>query len=461
MNRTAEEFFGRSRDNLLGNYVWEEFPNVVGTHPYHQILGVMQERQPVRIEYLSPTLDRWVDLRVYPSGMGLVLHFNDITARKQTEVALQASEERFRLLFEHSPDAIWLLDLPEPDGSLTIVDCNAAAAEMHGYSRAELIGQPIGMFVVLPEDPERYRRDAKGLENFRREGVSSGEDRHRRKDGTVITIEYVARPVTLDGRDLILAVERDITAHKQAEEERERLLMELRIARDVAEQASRAKSEFLRNISHELRTPLTAILGFAELITIDHPKPEHQELLSYVRSAGERLLRLVNDVLDLTLIEAGGLLIVLQPTMVIPIVQECLPLIRQQATERGISVHVQNDRDELLLADPQRLHQVLVNLLSNAIKYNVVGGTVHVRWTRKEDRVRISVQDSGRGIPAHVVCRLFTPFERLGADKRAIPGIGLGLALSKQLMERMGGTIGVVSGEGHGTAFWIEVPGAG
>ncbi len=131
---------------------------------------------------------------------------------------------------------------------------------------------------------------------------------------------------------------------------------------------------------------------------------------------------------------------------------------RRQATERGIAIHVHHSPDEHVLADPQRLHQVLVNLLSNAVKYNGDGGQVSVTWTRRDGRVRISVQDTGPGIPASLVPRLFTPFERLGAEKSAIPGSGLGLALSKQLVERMGGTIGVVSEEGQGTTFWTELP---
>ena len=459
LNRKAEEYIGKRRDDLLGRIIWEEFPQVVGVYPYHEILGAMKERQPATLEYLSPTLDRWTSLLIYPSGTGLMLHFTDITARKQAELALRASEERFRLLFEHSPDGIWLLDLPAPDGSLTILECNPAAAEMHGYTRAELIGQPIQMFVVLPDDPERFRRDARGLEDFRRDGVSHGEDQHRRKDGTVITIEYLARQVTLDGRDLVLAVERDITAYKHAEEERERLIYELQFARDLAEQGSRAKSEFLSNMSHELRTPLFTILGYAELMTNDRPKPEHQEYLTYISSAGDHLLALVNDLLDLSRIEVRGTTMLLQPTTIAPVVQDSVQLVRRQATERGISIHVQHGRDEEALADPQRLHQVLVNLLSNAVKYNVDGGQVSVTWTRSDGRVRISVQDTGPGIPASLLLRLFTPFERLGAEKSAVPGSGLGLALSKQLVEGMGGTIGVVSEEGQGTTFWAELPG--
>ena len=213
LNRKAEEYIGKRCDDLLGRIVWEEFPQSVAVYPYHEILNAMKEQQPATLEYLSPTLARWTSLLIYPSGTSLMLHFTDITARKQAELALRASEERFRLLFEHSPDGIWLLDLPAPDGSLTILECNPAAAEMHGYTRAELIGQPIQMFVVLPDDPERFRRDARGMENFRRDGVSHGEDHHRRKDGTVITIEYLARRVTLDGRDLVLAVDGAVTTY--------------------------------------------------------------------------------------------------------------------------------------------------------------------------------------------------------------------------------------------------------
>lgn len=457
VNHTALQFYGRRRSDLIGKNLWDEFPLIVGTEPYRQILDAMQERQATTLEYLSPTFNRWLDLRIFPNATGLILHFNDITRHKQVEGARRASEERFRLLFEHSPDAIWVLDYGAPNSLGVIVECNGAVADMHGYSRDELIGREIGMFVVLPEDPERFRSDARGLENFRRTGVSHGQDRHRRKDGTVITIEYVARAISLNGRDLVLAVERDITAYEQAEEARERLLMELRIARDVAEQASSAKTEFLRHMSHELRTPLTTILGFADLMAKDSAKPEHEDYLSYITSAGEQLLTLVNDVLELSRAEAGCPTILLESTSIAQIVRESVQLVAQQANERGISIHVQHEQDEQVLADPQRFHQALANLLSNAIKYNYDAGQVSVTWTRKADRVRINVQDTGPGIPQDLIPRLFIPFEQLGADKRVIGGIGLGLALSKQFVEWTGGTVGVEGGEGQGATFWAEL----
>jgi CheY-like chemotaxis protein len=244
----------------------------------------------------------------------------------------------------------------------------------------------------------------------------------------------------------------DITERKQAEEA---FLM----ARE-ADRASRAKSEFLSRMSHELRTPLNAILGFAQLLEMDSLSPEQQKSVAYILSGGRHLLELVNEVLDIARIEAGRLTISLEPVSLPDVVGEILDLAAPLAAEMNVQFSGgEAIPDRHVLADNQRLKQVLLNLVSNAIKYNRTGGRVTLSYEATPGgRLRIKVSDTGAGIPPEQIGRLFTPFERLEADTAGIVGTGLGLALSKRLVEAMGGMIGAESTIGRGSTFWAEFP---
>lgn len=236
---------------------------------------------------------------------------------------------------------------------------------------------------------------------------------------------------------------------------------ELQEAVQAADRANQAKSEFLSRMSHELRTPLNAILGFAQLLEMDSLTPEQRESVGHVLKAGRHLLELINEVLDLARIEAGRLPISVEPVSLQTVVQESLDLVMLQATEANIEIHADavSSHDLYVLADHQRLKQVLLNLLANAIKYNRNGGTVTVSGRQiPQDRIRIAVTDTGVGIAPERLARLFTPFERLGVEQTGVEGTGLGLTLSKRLVEAMGGTLGVESTAGRGSTFWVELP---
>jgi PAS domain S-box-containing protein len=251
----------------------------------------------------------------------------------------------------------------------------------------------------------------------------------------------------------IAGISTDITQRIRAE-------AAARDARDEAERANRAKSEFLSRMSHELRTPLNAILGFGQLLELEPLEAEPRQSVERILKAGRHLLQLINEVLEVTRIEAGAQHIALAPVHVCEPLNEALELVRPLARERGIelSVDMHGGLHRYVSADFQRLKQVLLNLLSNAVKYNREEGVVRVSFADSGTRLRCLVTDTGPGLSAQEVSRAFLPFERLAADRTETEGTGLGLALSKSLMEAMNGRVGIQhSAPGEGSTFYVEL----
>jgi signal transduction histidine kinase/CheY-like chemotaxis protein len=231
------------------------------------------------------------------------------------------------------------------------------------------------------------------------------------------------------------------------------------LARETAEKANLAKSEFLSRMSHELRTPLNVILGFAQILETSEISEDDHEAVGHMIKAGGHLLDLINEVLDLSRIEAGHLTISPEPVRADEVVDDTLALIRPAADQRSIRIHADTLGSTIFIrADRQRLKQVLLNLLSNAVKYNRDQGAIHVSFEADPRVLRITIRDTGPGLPEPYMDRLFEPFERLGAEQGPIEGTGLGLALSMQLVELMGGAISVANYPGEGAAFSIDLP---
>ncbi len=343
-----------------------------------------------------------------------------------------ASERRHRTLFENARDAMLL-----SDDANRVVDANPAARALTGRSLEELRSMRIGEIVYPPVGAAV-------------EGESVPADHTLLlKDGTRRLVEVSASPVA---PDLRLSVLHDVTAQRRVEE--------AEWARQVADAASRAKSEFLSRMSHELRTPLNAILGFAQLLQMEIETPEQRESVQHILRGGRHLLDLINEVLDITRIETGRLHLSPEPVAVADLLRECLDLIQPLAAQRDIRLHLEALAEERhVQADRQRLKQVLLNLLANAVKYNREGGAVTAACEAAPgDRLRLRVSDTGPGIPPALLEHLFMPFDRLGAEQSGVEGTGLGLALTKRLVEAMGGAVGVESALGQGSTFWVELP---
>ena len=231
------------------------------------------------------------------------------------------------------------------------------------------------------------------------------------------------------------------------------------IAREEADRANRAKSDFLSRMSHELRTPLNAVLGFSQMLLMDDLLDEHREVVGFIQSAGRHLLHLVNDILDIAAIEAGAPRISLESVSVADVVVETIDLVRGQAHDRGVVINPPGDDiHAFVVADRQSLLQILLNLLSNAAKYNRPGGEISIACAQAGPNLSISVTDTGIGMTAENLTKLFSPFERLGAEQTDIEGTGIGLILSRALSHNMAGTLTAASTIGAGSTFTLVLP---
>jgi CheY-like chemotaxis protein len=251
----------------------------------------------------------------------------------------------------------------------------------------------------------------------------------------------------------MFCVAHDVTDRAQMEKA-------LRAAKDEADRANLAKSEFLSRMSHELRTPLNAIIGFGQLLERQEATPTQRNRINHILGAGRHLLSLINEVLDISRLDTGNLPLSLEPVCVADAADEAMSLMRPLAAERRIELSLPEplDRHHYVMADGQRLKQVLLNLLTNAVKYTPINGRVTVSANPTgHGTTRIVVNDTGEGIASEKLARLFTPFERLGAEQTDVEGTGLGLALCQRLMQAMNGSIGADSASAQGSSFWVEL----
>jgi len=398
----------------------------------------------------------------------------------------ERSAEQFRSMVESAGDAIYIHDRYGK-----IFGVNQVASEQTGYSREELMASSVAQL------------DAKIDFDNLRETWDLGEadpsiypmtleTAHRRKDGTIFSIEVRISLIPAEEGTLFVAMVRDITERAAAEKKQREMYAQLeRHAEDlsesrkmfetqagemaqlaeeqaafkeIADKANRAKSDFLSSMSHELRTPMNAILGFAQMLDYNPKEPLsslQKESIDHIMKGGHHLLDLINDILDLAKIEAGKVDFSIENISPSNILEECLSLITKMAAEHGIKITVPDPSAKVprVRADHTRLKQVLLNLMSNAVKYNRENGTVSISFKETANAMlRIAVSDTGDGISKDDQSKLFKPFSRLGAENTEIEGTGIGLVVCKDLVELMNGAVGLESEVGKGSTFWIELP---
>jgi PAS domain S-box-containing protein len=417
------------------------------------LLGGFAKGQRARAEATADTLRR-AEAALREAHDGLEHRVRERTAElARSNESLRASEERFRVLVESVKGyAILMLD-----STGAIAAWNAGAERLFGYA-SEIVGENLD--AVIP------RADVPALATYGR-----SERDARRKDGSAFPIELEVSRLDRSGDHV--AIVHDISERRHLEaitEYKQRRADDLRRRTEALEadnrrmqDAARLQSQFLANMSHELRTPLNAIIGFAELMhagAVGALQDQQREFIGDILASSRHLLKLINDVLDLTKVEAGTLAIVPEEVELAQVIDDVCDIVRALASDRNIELDVQVADDlGTVIVDPAKLKQILYNYVSNALKFTREGGRVTIRATLVGDAFKVEVQDTGIGIAVEDLLHLFVAFRQLdGGTAKRYPGTGLGLALTKRLAEAHGGRVGVQSVRNVGSTFWVELP---
>jgi PAS domain S-box-containing protein len=462
---SIERVLGYTPDELLGKSTFEFIhpEDVEGTlEAFRDMLESPGEPRTVELRYRHKD-GSWRVVESYgrtllpdSASAGVVVNARDITERKRAEEELRLQKTLLEAQGEASIDGVLVV---APNGG--ILSYNRRFGEMWGIPQEIVEGgsddDAIRTVLDKLSDPNAF---VARVQSLYEQPEIEARDEIRLKDGRVFD-RYTAPIRSEDGAYYgRIWWFRDMTDRKRAEEALRRAKAEAEQSREIAERANRAKSEFLSRMSHELRTPMNSILGFAQVLARKELPLDQRKAVDHILRAGRHLLNLINEVLDISRIEANRQAMSLEPVRVNDVVQETLSLIRPLAAQRGCRIDEPAAVDETwhVQADRQRLAQVLLNLLSNAAKYNRPGGTIAVGGEADERTVRIHVHDTGPGIPEDKLEQVFVPFERLGAEQSDVEGTGLGLALSRRLVDAMGGALSVTSTVGKGSTFTVVLP---
>lgn len=456
-NSVAEAFFGVTLAAARGQSVLDLFPDTRGGPIEALYRDVLKRGEERSAELLYARNDRWLSVRALPHGSGLVAFYRDITRAQQAETALKQSEARYRMMAEHVSDVLIVSDIA---GKCMWISPSIEA--MLGYRPEELIGTVLSDLLHpddLPAiDDEFAASDPHAPLRF--------TFRYRHKDGSWRWSETTGRVLFDDagqpGESIFVA--RDVTNRMETRAALER-------SRDDAEATARAKSSFLANMSHEIRTPMNGVIGMTSLLADTSLSDAQRRFVSVIRSSGEMLLTLINDILDISKIEAGKFELERSETDVRQIVEEAVDLVAAQAAGAGegaghrlkveLISAVAPDVPAAICTDPTRLRQILVNLVGNALKFTPTGEvSVHVESEAVNDsqiRLQFEVRDTGIGISSDDIAKLFTPFTQLDDSRtRKFGGTGLGLSISQHLAARLGGAIAVSSAVGVGSTFRFD-----
>jgi PAS domain S-box-containing protein len=447
INPMAEKILGRPRDELLGKIIWDELGDTPETSLYAAYHQAMNERVNSRVELYYFPLGAWFEARVYPSAAGLSIFFRDLTARKELERRLGASETRYRALVEQIPAAVYVL---AADENQTPLYFSPYIHELTGEAPDEAMAlREHWLELVHPAD---YARVAAEDERTSATGEPfSMEYRTRRKDGSYVWVRDECVPVHDAAGEVVAwqGVLLDVSARVQLE---------------AAQEANRAKSLFLGMMSHELRTPMQLVLGYAALLLGGHRgslTSEQVEDIGYIRLGADRMMTVIEQMLDLSQLDAGQLQLAAEPVDLAEIIEEVRQAVASQIAEKGVDLHI-----ELVsalpsaLGDARRIRQIVCNLVDNAVKFTETG-SVRITACGTENGVDIAVRDTGIGMTEDAMQYVFEAFRQLDSGtSRPYGGAGLGLAIARGLAEQMGGSISVASAPEAGSTFTLHLPAA-
>ncbi len=462
VNRTTLKLVGIERDSPalqrpILEWIHPHDRNRVATFMEARLLGRGAPRDYEFRLLTSRGKEVWISCRAmaihWLDGPAILASCHDITPHKQVERAQERSQTLFKRVFQATPDMVSLSYL---DTGI-FLDVNDRLARAIGMSRKDILGQSIFDLEIWDEPTMAMRIRAM----IRRHGsIHQMKARVRRADGSTFPISFSAESLVVDGEDVLLLIGRDITTDIEREEE-------LCRSRDAAELANRAKSEFLANMSHELRTPLNAILGFSEVICgeVLGPlgDPRYREYAHDIHRSGKHLLEIINDILDLSKVEAGRLEIHPRPVDVSELVASTLRLVHERAQMADLDVRVEITPPDLAFhADSRLCKQILLNLLTNAIKFTPARGRIELRAERLADGgCRFIIADTGIGMSEEEVARALTPFGQVDSVlTRRHEGTGLGLPLVAAFVAAHGGKFRIDSEKGRGTTVTIDLPDA-
>jgi PAS domain S-box-containing protein len=461
-NSAMTELLNKPLSELVGCLHQELMPTTLGSVEATPFTRVQQTRQRESQEVHFDS--QWFSVTADPvfneggAFIGAVYILANMTDRRQAEEALRVSEERFRLLLENVQDyAILFLDTHG-----RVSRWSLGAERMLGYQEAEILGQPSSI-IFTPEDLQQGV-DQQELEKAVTDGRAEDERWHIRKDGTRFWASGITTPLRDETGQLhgFSKIMRDFTERKQAEDERNQLLAREQEARATAEAANRLKDEFLATLSHELRSPLNAMLGWTRLLNSrKFDEATTARAMQTIERSAKSQAQLVEDLLDVSRIIQGKLRLNVRPVELVSVIEAAIETVRPAAQAKEISLQsVLDPAANPVAGDFDRLQQVVWNLLSNAIKFTPKQGRVMVRLERVNSHVEITVTDSGKGINPEFVPYVFERFRQADSSStRVYSGLGLGLAIVRQLLELHGGTVRAYSeGEGKGATFTIKLP---